>query len=884
MIRGAAGKASIDGTTLATLSAFLLLLLALCWLMIWSEATRKVDRLLHDTWVRASQHEAPEDIVIAAIDTESLEQLGRWPWPRNVQALLYEQLARRGARAVIADLIYSEPAARRADDENLAKALGSLEIAILPVLTEGGRSRAAREILPLAEFTRSVTNLGHIALPLDDDGIVRRVYLKSGFGRPHWPQLSVAALAAMDPGGGWQGDSLPGRRLPLPDNAQLSWVEDHEVLIPFAGPRGAFSRLSAVDIIRGKTPKADIEGKIVLVGMTTTGLGDVVPTPVSALDQPLPGVEIHANVLAALRDGRLVGVANPWLGLLVAGLLLPALLLSYSRIQPQWSLAVAAVVAIVPIALSGLLYHFGRLWYPPFTASVIILFSYLWWSRSRLEFISRFLASESAKLAVHIPSVDRRDNHLLAEFFNHAGRHLPIVGWRFNAGGQSFQGGVALSELSGGVPLVPGQPWRIEGSRMRKAYATPDALTIELEVSQEEIVGGLTAYVDSLLRIRSRTRPSRFGTSIERLQESALRLSDQVDWMRGVKVFSDTLLHGTPIGFMVWNPAGEMVRGNQLVQKMLPALNDEPMFIDFVRAVGRQPREGDDKTHFEALMWRGEPWQVRCQQGDSELIVSFSAVGKSLEKRLLCASIVDVSAVRVAERARAEMVDYLSHDLRSPLISAMYLTDEDAISDLDPEDRAERIRKHIQISLGMMDDLLHVARADGLTEDQFSEVLMNAVVDNALDNLLTQAQVRRIGLQLECVDDELWVDGDAALLERAVMNIVGNAIKYSDSGCSVRVDLSSHDGSVVLKVLDEGVGIDPEMMDSLFTRFRRDPTTRDRYEGTGLGLALVSRVVSQHRGEVSADSSASGTCLTLTLPLKQFDVEVEEEPQHETAV
>jgi len=163
-----------------------------------------------------------------------------------------------------------------------------------------------------------------------------------------------------------------------------------------------------------------------------------------------------------------------------------------------------------------------------------------------------------------------------------------------------------------------------------------------------------------------------------------------------VKVFSDTLLNGTPIGFMVWNPAGEMVRGNRLVQQMLPAMGEEPLFVDFVRAVGRRPHEGEDKNHFEALMWRGESWQVRCEQLESELIVSFSAIGSTLEKRLLCASIVDVSAVRLAERARAEMVDYLSHDLRSPLISAMYLTDEDAITGLEPEDRAERIRKHIQ--------------------------------------------------------------------------------------------------------------------------------------------------------------------------------------------
>jgi len=150
---------------------------------------------------------------------------------------------------------------------------------------------------------------------------------------------------------------------------------------------------------------------------------------------------------------------------------------------------------------------------------------------------------------------------------------------------------------------------------------------------------------------------------------------------------------------------------------------------------------------------------------------------------------------------------------------------------------------------------------------------MNAVVDNALDNLLPQAQARRIGFHVESVDADLWVDGDAALLERAVINIVSNAIKYSDAGCSVQLDLSEQGGCAVLKVSDQGVGIDPKMMDSLFTRFRRDPSTRERFEGTGLGLALVSRVVKQHNGEVSAESSPSGTCLTLSLPLQELEDE-----------
>ena len=184
----------------------------------------------------------------------------------------------------------------------------------------------------------------------------------------------------------------------------------------------------------------------------------------------------------------------------------------------------------------------------------------------------------------------------------------------------------------------------------------------------------------------------------------------------------------------------------------------------------------------------------------------------------------------------------------------------------------------------MMDDLLHVARADALEPAGFSEVLLDAVVDNALDELAPQARGRGVRLAREpgaCgplgplggVDDELWTIGDASSLERAVANVVGNAIKYSRPGGAVRVRLVRERGAdgtpdrALIGVVDEGVGIDPAVIDTLFTRFRRDARTAGTHPGIGLGLALVARVVSQHGGSVEASSGAGGTEIRMRLPL-----------------
>jgi len=855
--------------TILWLSGFLVLLLCLTWLLDWSESTRKVDRLLHDSWVRIHQRQAPDDIVIAAIDTKSLQALGRWPWPRNLQALMFEQLKRKGAAAAVIDILYTEASDSTANDAKLARAIGDMSLSILPVLTEGRSGTGDGVTLPLPNLSRTVTDLGHIFLPIDDDGIVRRVNLKSGFNRAHWSALSLAAMQAIEPDRQYDEDHLPGRRLGEPATAHL-WVQDHEVYIPFYGTSGTFNRVSAIDLVRGDVPADAIAGKIVFVGLTTTGLGDVVPTPVSALDQPLPGIEIHANIFAGLRDGSLVTRIHPYSNLLVALALLPFMLLVYSRAPPQWSLFGALIGAGAPVVLSFFLYRYGRLWYPPLAASLPILISYLFWSRHRLDFVNRFIEREQSKLEPHIPQRDSRSNNLLAEFFGHANRHLPIQGWRFSAKGETFEGGSGLPSyrVKGGETT-----WRHHGDVYAKEFPTPGNLHIELSIPDAQLGQEIIHYVDTLARVQSRHLPGPLTGSIERLQNNARRLSEQMEWMRSVKVFSENILEGSPIGFAVWNPAGEQVRGNELLIEMVPDFKGSSELCDFLEAVGRHPEQGEDEAQLKRLLLQGEPWQVIHidSKSERELIVNFSAVGDPLSHRLICASVIDVSDIRSAERARAEMVDYLSHDLRSPLISALYLLEDEALGDNVDIETTARIENNIHHSLRMMDDLLSVARADSLTEDSFSELLFNSVLDNVLDQLIPQARNAQVHFELETADADLWMDGDAASLERAVSNIVGNAIKYSPVESRIFIELAEDNGYALLVVTDEGIGIDPAMADQLFTRFKRDSKVADQFKGIGLGLALVSRVVRQHHGTVKASSVENGTRITMRLPIKKLN-------------
>lgn len=136
----------------------------------------RIDRNLYDLGITLAARPAPPDIVIVAIDDESLAQIGRWPWPRAVHATLLNRLTEEGARAVGLDIILSEPDARDpGGDRALLAALRANGKVVLPVLMEGARD-ALRETRPLADFAASAAALGHIESEIDADGIVRSVY------------------------------------------------------------------------------------------------------------------------------------------------------------------------------------------------------------------------------------------------------------------------------------------------------------------------------------------------------------------------------------------------------------------------------------------------------------------------------------------------------------------------------------------------------------------------------------------------------------------------------------------------------------------------------------------------------------------------------------
>ncbi len=378
---------------LAEWALLTLLLVTLSGLSAWQGWLWRADFLLYDAGLSLAMRPPADDIVIVAIDEESLARIGRWPWRRGVHATLIERLTEAGTRAVGMDVILAEPARDDpAGDRALAEAIRKNGRVVLPVVARAGSRMMSAEALPAPELAAAAAALGHIELELDPDGIARSLYLRGGAGRARHPQLGLAVLALAGPDAALR--LAPARG--ADDGAQddTTWHRDHWIHPQFAGPPGTYRTLSYVDVLTGAVGPEALAGRIVLVGATAAGLGDLYPTPMSMFGRPMPGVEIHANVIDALRGGHLVEWASPGATVAITVAVVLALMAGLLHFSPRTGLLLSAATGLALLFGTVALLAWGRLWLPPGAMLLGIVLAYPLWSWRRLEAAQRFIDFE----------------------------------------------------------------------------------------------------------------------------------------------------------------------------------------------------------------------------------------------------------------------------------------------------------------------------------------------------------------------------------------------------------------------------------------------------------------------------------------------------------
>lgn len=237
------------------------------------------------------------------------------------------------------------------------------------------------------------------------------------------------------------------------------------------------------------------------------------------------------------------------------------------------------------------------------------------------------------------------------------------------------------------------------------------------------------------------------------------------------------------------------------------------------------------------------------------------------------------SVLRLEEvdHVKQELVSNVSHELRTPITSISGYAELLADGSLGALNEAQvdavvRIERNTQRLGLLVEDLLTLSRAEsGQLDLEHEELDLRSVATEAFEMLEEMLRVRKLEVHVDVPEWPVVVLGDAHALERVVLNLMGNAIKFTPDGGRIRLGVSHADGGAALTVCDSGMGVPLEDQKHLFTRFfRASAATEHAIQGTGLGLSIVHSIVTQHGGTVSVDSTpGSGTTVTVLLPRPQ---------------
>jgi two-component system phosphate regulon sensor histidine kinase PhoR len=236
----------------------------------------------------------------------------------------------------------------------------------------------------------------------------------------------------------------------------------------------------------------------------------------------------------------------------------------------------------------------------------------------------------------------------------------------------------------------------------------------------------------------------------------------------------------------------------------------------------------------------------------------------------LVVSLHDITELRALERTKREFVVNVSHELKTPLTAI-----KGFVETMQPRAEAENrpyleiIRRNTDRLIAVVEDLLVLSKLEtpGLKLER-EPVDVRVIAANILKLFERRAGEKGIRLALEAPEDLPAVPGDPAQIEGLLLNLVDNAVKYTDQG-AVLIRLRRAEGRLLIEVQDTGTGIDAVHVPHIFERFYVvDKSRSKKLGGTGLGLAIVKHIVQAHQGEISVRSRlGEGTTVQVELPL-----------------
>lgn len=814
-------------------------------LLVPTRALYGPDHWLYDRMLPWTTAAPAADIVIVAIDDQSLRELGSWPWRRATLAALVESLTELGARNILLDLLLHQPdLVSPEDDRLLAQAMRRHGRVVLPVhVAPAEVPGQAVEILPTPQLAEAARALGHVSLEACADGRLRHVWLHAGARQPWWPHAALA-MASETP-----ADLLPRRGRDTRDEI----ARRDRRHIPFVGPSGSHYRVSALDLLAGRVPERAIRGRDVLVGVTAPVVGDRFRTPV---DDRMAGVEVNASILQAVQDDALSRSASPGATFafnLAGGLLLPLLL---PLLRPRTGVLLGfGMVALLVLAQWAALDLFG-VWLSLVPAMLVSLLALAVWSWRRPRIELRFhraalaLVMDPGDVARRIAAPGRPGAMLRV-----IERMLPVEAWRIeHEPGDVEAGGAQVDERA----------W--QSSRARHYAFRRGGRNGELTLLWRDapVPDHLDAWVRAMVRRLDEDRSWRGPGPVR-----SPALARVMPGLRALQAPGETLeimLDVLTAGVVLCDACGSVLLANRQALAWLdlsPDRLDSLHLHDLPKRFAPPERDDWRKAVFEAMRSGRRTLLCRDPEGAVFQVNLRKVETGDLPGTTLLITMQDVTRAETAARVRDELLDYMSHDMRSPLISVLALLETARLDGAGEPLPFDALMRYVRQGLETSEQLLHLARLESTPELERVELDMLPVVENALEAVQEPARARDVRLRFHCRDDvPVWVAGQPEILERLLACLLAHAIEQSHAGGSVDVTLDADGDQVVCGIRDRGPGLAPEVRERLFGA---DAGSERR--GTDFALRFVRLAARRHGGRIEAESRpGEGTRLVLRLP------------------
>ncbi len=398
------------------ISFFLVMIILI---LTYSDVLWRFDRFFYDTQIKIFSTAPSKEIVIIAVDENSLKALGRWPWSRSKHAELLNKLSHIQTKAIGLDFVFSEASPNDSvGDALLAKAIEHSRRVVLPVVIEQSESWT-RETLPLPMYSK-YAYLGHVNAEPDKDGVYRSVYLKAGLNSANWSSMALTMYSLQSPA----TDFLQGQRQVLKRNDSEQIIGDYKVWLPFYDNHVDFNRFSYIDVLNNKIPAELLTDKYILIGLSASGLGNNELTPISSDRHKISGIDFIASILDGLiKKNFWQPLPNFWqLIISLAIISLSVRIYSYQSLKKILNLN--AVLFLSTLIFSTIFLQLTHYWFAPSSTLLVTLIGYPLWSWRYIENMIQVLFTEKNRALITLnavtDSVITTSREGIIEYFNPA--------------------------------------------------------------------------------------------------------------------------------------------------------------------------------------------------------------------------------------------------------------------------------------------------------------------------------------------------------------------------------------------------------------------------------------------------------------------------------